>query len=539
VDIAKECVTKGLLGDENLIVTMPTSAGKTRTVEMAIYDALAGNANAKCAYIVPTRALAMEVEESLSSRLGRLGIKISILYGGYDSSVADEDIISETQVYVLTMEKFDLLSRQSLEFMEILELIVVDEAHEMASSNIRSLRAELIMARVLRIAEKKNIRLLLLSAVVKNSDDFQKWIGGSKISSDWSPTSTRYGYFYWDGLPSFIQYYDEIEGKYRNSFHLDLSGTVCWMKISFRLECGHRLGLFFAKPGNTLIFVSNKSHIVNGNKKGVVDHILRLLGQDTIENQSNENVEIGRRKLAQACATVVGHEHMLVELIKKGVCYHHADLPREIRKAIEKGIRDGLLPLVVSTTTLSKGVNLPLKNCIVQSLGYPQKMPVTEFENTVGRAGRAGFDTEGHILFCHLADLNYVAENINKERSISFIASGIQEAMKLRLPSVYATQLTDVEKWALASTKTFRNKADKDKEWKPRANTKVDQEEILSIIDSQLLAYVIDAIENWIKIRWKSFWQTLCHTIYGIGRTGYKTKLRLRKDLWLEKGNSR
>lgn len=510
----KQCIAEGLLGEENLIITMPTSAGKTRTVEMAIFDALSENPNHKCAYIVPTRALATEVEESLSDRLGRMGTKISVLYGGYDTTVAEEDIISEAQVFVLTMEKFDMLSRQESSFFENIKLLIIDEAHEIASSSKRSLRAELIMARMLRIIEKRNIRLLLLSAVVKNPDDFQKWIDGSKISSSWSPTSQRYGYFDWFRSSATIQYFDEIEEKYSEFVPLGFKRRQLIHEDKFRIEVAARLGIFFANIGNTLIFVSNKGNIVNDKKKGVVDHILRLLGEASIAINSNNDVEIERSKLAQSCASIVGDEHVLVTSIKKGVCYHKGDLPRDVRKIVEKGIRDGLLPLVVSTTTLSKGVNLPLKNCIVQSLGFPQKMPVTEFENAVGRAGRAGFETEGHIIFCHRKDLQYVARNQQNDKSISFIASGIYQMAKLRLPSLFENELTEVEKWAFASTKTFRNKDDeeKNKEWKPKKGAKIYKEEILSIIDAELLAYVIEeAIEELDKNAMDAFWgKTLC-----------------------------
>ncbi|MDP2887102.1 MAG: SAVED domain-containing protein [Ignavibacteria bacterium] len=508
----KECVSGGLLGDENLLITMPTSAGKTRTVELAMFKALSTDSHSKCAYIVPTRALAVEVEDNLSTRLGKMGFRVSVLYGGYDSSIAEDAIISEARVYVLTMEKFDLLIRQNPDLIKTLSLVIVDEAHEIASSGLRSLRAELVMARLLSIVETNQIRIILLSAVVKNPDDFEKWINGKKVVSKWSPTETRLGYFNWFSGTGSIQYYDDIEGKYSEFVGLKFRQRELLDEDKFRTEVAGRLGLFFANTGNTLIFVSSKASVTNARQNGVIDHVLRILADDGLSTQRTTDEQAERQGIAKECAAILGLKHTFVKAMMKGVCYHHGDLPGEVRRIIERGIKSGLLPLVVSTTTLSKGVNLPFKNCIVQSLGYPQKIPATEFENTVGRAGRAGFETEGHIIFCHIADLSYVAKNLDGEKSISFITSGIIEAAKLRLPSVLGDVTSDAEKWALASTKTFRNKGDKQKVWTPRRGAIVNQEEILSIIDSQLLAFVVqEAVEELdAKTFERLFARTLC-----------------------------
>lgn len=155
----QKALKENLLGKKSLVVSMPTSAGKTKTVELAIYQALKDNLNKICVYVVPTKALACEVEDSLSKSLSRVGIGVSILYGGYDFSHLEEDILKDSQVFVLTPEKLDLLIRKSDEFKNRLSLIIIDEVHDSASPNTRSLTAELIYSRLLYIAEKIKSRL--------------------------------------------------------------------------------------------------------------------------------------------------------------------------------------------------------------------------------------------------------------------------------------------------------------------------------------------------------------------------------------------
>ncbi|MEH1888361.1 MAG: Hachiman antiphage defense system protein HamA [Nostoc sp.] len=114
----QKALHEGLLTDKSLVIAMPTSAGKTKTVELAIYRSLKDKPDKVCAYVVPTKALAYEVESSLSTSLSRVNIAVSILYGGYDFSQLEEDILQDNQVFVLTPEKLDLLTRNSEEFKE-------------------------------------------------------------------------------------------------------------------------------------------------------------------------------------------------------------------------------------------------------------------------------------------------------------------------------------------------------------------------------------------------------------------------------------
>jgi len=88
-------------------------------------------------------------------------------------------------------------------------LIIVDEVQQCASSSARSLRIELIISRILRLAEHNNARVLCLSAVIENPEDFAIWISGNsdnRVVTEWRPTMQRYGVFQWFGLRGRIWY---------------------------------------------------------------------------------------------------------------------------------------------------------------------------------------------------------------------------------------------------------------------------------------------------------------------------------------------
>lgn len=448
----QKAIKEGLLEGKSLFLTMPTSSGKTRMVEIAIYKAIRENPNGICVYVVPTRALAYEVESSLSKNLSRMDIGVALLYGGYDFGAFEQKIIEQNQVFVLTPEKLDMLLRNQEEFKQNITLVIIDEAHQAAQSEVRGLRTELIFSRLFYVAEKNGARILALSAVIKNPLEFAKWMTGDEnhtIQIDWRPTERRLGWFEWGYKRAIVKY--SKNANLSEDFFVPLGFTKKDLrdKDAGNIELAARLGMYYAETGSTLIFTSTKPNV-----EKIANKIIELV-QDSSSIANSETEEI-----ADACERILGTEHKLVQTLKVGCCYHHADLPHAVRKIIEDGVRNNIIPLIVSTTTLSEGVNLPIKNVVVHSLwfGGQSTLSMAKFFNIIGRAGRSGQETEGHIIFCEQKDLKTVIEKQDIEKSESFITSGLRTLLSARFPSIQNIQ-DFIEKWALVSTKQYRGES--------------------------------------------------------------------------------
>ncbi|WP_245834580.1 helicase-related protein [Streptomyces aidingensis] len=110
--------------------------------------------------------------------------------------------------------------------------------------------------------------------------------------------------------------------------------------------------------------------------------------------------------LSDYLADTLGPEHPLVRCTRRGVAYHHGDLPDDVLQAIENALRNDQLIAIASTTTLTDGVNLPVRTVIVHSkvhgdhLAYDNQRSLSpsELVNAIGRAGRAGRESEGWII---------------------------------------------------------------------------------------------------------------------------------------------
>jgi superfamily II DNA/RNA helicase len=396
----------------NLLITMPTSAGKTNIAEWAILDAVGGTENKCAVYIVPTRSLASEAEATLSRSLSRLGLTVSAMFGGLEHVDHELDLLIDSHVVVATSEKLDLLMRNSPEFAERIALVIVDEGH-LIGDRARGLRLELMLTRLRRRAP--SARLLLISAVVPNFDGLGGWLlptdpGRSVSNSSWSPSRLRVGVFGWQGAERHGQ---TGTVRYRpddadpNFFvprvltqHVPPRGKHPFP--SDKKDVAAALVLHYQRLGPVLVGSTTRPNVESVAKALVVAHrrrrgITRLAAfAAAVEGEATEE----RRKLADVVDEVAGAGHQLRQMVLLGIAYHHAGLPDRLRKAFEQAYRDGDLDVLVATSTLSQGINLPAKTVIVShtTRGQGEYLSARDFWNLAGRAGRAFGETEGHVV---------------------------------------------------------------------------------------------------------------------------------------------
>ncbi|VDP91521.1 unnamed protein product [Echinostoma caproni] len=91
----------------------------------------------------------------------------------------------------------------------------------------------------------------------------------------------------------------------------------------------------------------------------------------------------------------------------------------EEREVVENGFRAGLIRVLVATSTLSSGVNLPARRVIIRTpLFHGQILDYLTYKQMAGRAGRKGVDTSGQsILLCKPRDLPRVRQLITSGMS--------------------------------------------------------------------------------------------------------------------------
>lgn len=93
---------------------------------------------------------------------------------------------------------------------------------------------------------------------------------------------------------------------------------------------------------------------------------------------------------------------MLSRLLRLGVGIHHAGMLPRYRRLVEQLTQRGLLAVVCGTDTLGVGINVPIKTVVLSSLvkydgQRRRQLSAREFHQIAGRAGRAGYDTQGFV----------------------------------------------------------------------------------------------------------------------------------------------
>lgn len=93
----------------------------------------------------------------------------------------------------------------------------------------------------------------------------------------------------------------------------------------------------------------------------------------------------------------------LRKLLVHGIGVHHAGMLPKYRRLVERLAQAGLLTVICGTDTLGVGINVPIRTVLFTGLtkfdGRRQRvLKAREFHQIAGRAGRAGYDTEGFVV---------------------------------------------------------------------------------------------------------------------------------------------
>lgn len=414
-------VEKGLLTDNsNFVVQMPTSAGKTFIAELAIIDSLAKHPNKKCLYVAPFRALTNEKEEELATIISKLGYSVSALSGSYELDEFQEIVLEDTDVLIATPEKMDFLYRQNPDYFNQVSLIVVDEGHIVGDISQRASLLEFLLIR-LKI-KVQALKTLFISAVMPpdNADEYSIWLNGvsdkvirsllhnnSSTVEEWEPTRKLIGSFEWSGTNGVITFKNISTENEETRASTAAFVPAVIRKRQFgnqypngdnKAQTSASLAFERSKDGNCLIFCAQVR-----DTERVGDALLNIL--DVLEADQQElpphfsrNTETESYFFARKW---YGDISYVTRCIERGIGVHYGDMPEAVRRSVESDYASGNLRILISTNTVGQGLNFPIKHLIIHStiISNGVYVGVRDFWNIIGRAGRAGKETEGEIIF--------------------------------------------------------------------------------------------------------------------------------------------
>jgi hypothetical protein len=388
---------------DDLVVSLPTSAGKTRVAEIAALMTL--SSALRVLIVTPLRALSAQTERSFRKTFAPLGFSVSSLYGASGLSAGDEDALLTRDIIIATPEKLDFALRSDPSLINDVGLIVLDEGHMIGPSE-REIRYETLVQRLLRRADATERRIVCLSAILPSGDeldDLTAWIRsdepGEPVRSDWRPTRQRFGALTWHGRDALLRLDLDKGGPFLDKF-VEEKPARGREKKPYPRKNSH-LALFaaweFAGQGKRTLIFSTQANWVESYGKQVVD----LCKRGYIDSLLEDEIPIARA--LEVGNEWLGEDHPAVASLKAGIAIHHGRLPRPFLRELETLLSEGVLKIIVASPTLSQGLNLNAAVLLVPALYRAgEKIKGEEFANVAGRAGRAFVDVEGlivHVMF--------------------------------------------------------------------------------------------------------------------------------------------
>jgi replicative superfamily II helicase len=361
-----------VLSGTNFVFSQPTSGGKSFVAEILLLREVF--LRKKIAVMVlPFVSIVQEKMHHLRN----LAADCNLVVEGYYGSNGTIPLAEGSMLVVATIEKANAILNSLLDEnrLQSLGLVVVDELQLVAEPR-RGGILEVMLSKTL--AFSSTTQIVGMSATMPNIAEIASWLKAESYIGKFRPVELQEHYV----AECTVQAKD---GSSRKLVPMSSDDKECIARLV--VETG-------LDKHNVLCFCSSK--------KGCVATAHLLAKHIRPPAATSQLFEQRQQVLSELRALSNRVDLDLERLIPYGVAFHHAGLSSDEREIIEAAYRRKVLSVLTATSTLAAGVNLPARRVIIRS-PYTGMEPLTvgKYRQMIGRAGRAGIDTEGtSFLVC-------------------------------------------------------------------------------------------------------------------------------------------
>ena len=349
----KAVIESGYLEDKsNYIISIPTASGKT---VLGILPTLKTILNGgKAIYAAPLLSIQNEKVKEFKA-FEEHGIKV----GKHPSN---------SDLSVMVFESFDALTRFSWNVLREVDTLIIDEFHMIGEySRGPTLESAITRAKIIN----PSLRIIALSATLKNIDEIEQWLDGKTVEHNYRP------------VPLNKEVLDA------EMFNTKNKNDVIVKIVEKAIE----------DNSQALSFVSTRRFT-----ESLATYVAKKIDKKTTKEQkqkfkqvADKLLEVPKKKGSLPTTTCL----KLAEAAEKGVVFHHAGLFNEQKEIIEDEFRKGNILMITATPSLMYGVNLPSKYVVIRdhtrwTSNGPASIPVFDYEQMSGRAGRPQYDDVGY-----------------------------------------------------------------------------------------------------------------------------------------------
>ena len=349
----KAVIDSGYLDDKsNYIISIPTASGKT---VLGVLPALKTILNGgKAVYAAPLLSIQNE--------------KVKEFKAFEENGISVGKHPSNSDLSVMVFESFDALTRFSWNVLRDVDTLIIDEFHMIGEySRGPTLEAAITRAKIIN----PSMRIIALSANLKNIEEIEGWLEGTCIEHEYRPVPLNKEVL--DAEMFNKKNKNDVIVKILEKSIKDKSQALAFVSTRRFTES---LATYVAKKINKKI---NKEQ------------------RKRFKEVSEKLLEVPKKKGSLPTSTCL----KLAEAAEHGIAFHHAGLFNEQKEIIEDEFRNGNILMITATPRLMYGVNLPSKTVIIRdhtrwTSNGPQPIPVFDYEQMSGRAGRPQYDDVGY-----------------------------------------------------------------------------------------------------------------------------------------------
>jgi len=395
----REAIDKLESGNGGVLVSAPTSSGKTIVAEYAIFRALRDGA--KVLYTTPLKALSNQKYHDFVRAYGEATVGL----------VTGENTINDdAPVVVMTTEILRNLIYEDPARLDLVRYVVLDEVHYIDDFPRGSVWEEIV------IQAPRTIKLVGLSATIGNYKEIADWMAENRGGMET---------VFHDVRPVELKMWLAINNRLYPLFKGD--GGIdqrTWSKAAQEEEASYRIGGYRGLPSNDLLHVIEELRRFDMlpaiyfifSRRGCREALQRcayheidlttaaekeaidLVAAERLQGLKDQDEEALFRRMVDA------------RLLRRGLAEHHAGLLPYHKEMVEELFQRGLIKVVFATETLSLGINMPARGVVVSSFtkfdGVNFSTLTTgELTQLMGRAGRRGIDVIGHGAILKEADV--------------------------------------------------------------------------------------------------------------------------------------
>lgn len=419
-DVQQRAIAAGAAAGRSLIVSAPTSSGKTLVGEIAVLCAL--RSGVRAIYLVSHKALADQKYLDFVARFGE-GAAEPIGSVGLNTGDRTEGDI-DAQLMVATYEKA-LGLFLSGQLRPNNALVVADELQILGEPG----RGPDIEALCAALRQRGIRQFVALTATVENPEDLAGWMACDLVRSTHRDVPL-YQEIWYGGRAHRTRFGDDSGQDVRG-------GAAATNDIGGVVDHLLRLG-----RGPVLVFTESRREALNF---------------ATAFGQSRPRVGIGIA-LAQQLdlfSEPTESSDQLRENAERRVAFHTADLSPQERQVIEGGFTEGKFEVCFATSTLAAGVNFPFRTIVFSKLTYRfgdragSHVVRSDYRNMSGRAGRLGMHPDGFAVLLpqnnvELAHANMLVLPDNDRLTSQLVNLSIRKSILTLVASGLASSFAEV-----------------------------------------------------------------------------------------------